>query len=94
MTGRAIPSRAAPPATEQSDRTALKAALARSIDNTLFFAAEATDTAGHDGTVHGAIASGRRAAQEILEPFAEVERKPAATDNAVYTPYRLDRYRS
>jgi len=40
--------------------------LARPIENTLFFAGEATDAHGHNGTVHGAIASGRRAAQEIL----------------------------
>lgn len=41
-------------------------ALASPIDNTLFFAGEATDTTGHNGTVHGAIASGRRAAKDIL----------------------------
>ena len=41
-------------------------ALASPIENTLFFAGEATDISGHNGTVHGAIASGRRAAQEIL----------------------------
>lgn len=40
--------------------------LARSLDNTLYFAGEATDAGGHNGTVHGAIASGRRAAKEIL----------------------------
>ena len=40
--------------------------LAAPLDNTLFFAGEATDTAGHNGTVHGAIASGKRAAAEIL----------------------------
>ena len=39
--------------------------LAKPIENTLFFAGEATDTAGHNGTVHGAIASGKRAADEI-----------------------------
>jgi monoamine oxidase len=33
---------------------------------TLFFAGEATDVAGYFGTVHGAIASGQRAAGEIL----------------------------
>ncbi len=42
-------------------------ALGAPIANTLFFAGEATDTSGHNGTVHGAIASGRRAAQEILK---------------------------
>jgi monoamine oxidase len=36
------------------------------IESTLFFAGEATDTRGHNGTVHGAIASGKRAAAEIL----------------------------
>jgi monoamine oxidase len=41
-------------------------ALASPIDNMLFFAGEATDTTGHNGTVHGAIASGRRAAAEIV----------------------------
>ena len=46
-------------------------ALANSIENTLFFAGEATDITGHNGTVHGAIASGHRAAQEILANFAE-----------------------
>lgn len=40
-------------------------ALGRPIENTLFFAGEATDTTGNNGTVHGAIASGRRAAKEI-----------------------------
>lgn len=40
--------------------------LAAAVDNTLFFAGEATDVTGYTGTVHGAIASGRRAAQEIL----------------------------
>jgi monoamine oxidase len=41
-------------------------ALGAPIDNTLFFAGEATDITGHNGTVHGAIASGKRAAKEIL----------------------------
>jgi monoamine oxidase len=40
--------------------------LAEPLDETLFFAGEATDVSGHIGTVHGAIASGRRAAAEIL----------------------------
>ncbi|MBO0911236.1 MAG: FAD-dependent oxidoreductase [Acidobacteria bacterium] len=40
--------------------------LGEPAGNTLFFAGEATDTSGHNGTVHGAIASGRRAAKEIL----------------------------
>jgi monoamine oxidase len=40
--------------------------LARPVENTLFFAGEATNTEGHLGTVHGAIASGVRAANQIL----------------------------
>lgn len=39
--------------------------LATPVDNTLFFAGEATDFTGHHGTVHGAIASGHRAAEDI-----------------------------
>lgn len=40
--------------------------LAENLAQTLFFAGEATDTNGYFGTVHGAIASGYRAAEEIL----------------------------
>ena len=40
--------------------------LARPIDGTLFFAGEAADTSGSTGTVHGAIASGTRAATQCL----------------------------
>jgi monoamine oxidase len=40
--------------------------LAVPVGNTLFFAGEATDFSGHNGTVHGAIASGQRAAKELL----------------------------
>jgi monoamine oxidase len=40
--------------------------LASPIEGTLFFAGEATDGDGHGGTVHGAIATGRRAAHAIL----------------------------
>jgi len=40
--------------------------LGEPVANTLFFAGEATDMSGHNGTVHGAIASGQRAANEIL----------------------------
>jgi monoamine oxidase len=40
--------------------------LAAAVDDTLFFAGEATDTTGNNGTVHGAIASGYRAAREII----------------------------
>jgi monoamine oxidase len=41
--------------------------LAMPVEETLFFAGEATDVSGHHGTVHGAIASAKRAAQEILK---------------------------
>ncbi len=41
--------------------------LIRPIENTLFFAGEATDISGHNGTVHGAMASGGRAATQILQ---------------------------
>jgi monoamine oxidase len=40
--------------------------LAKPIGDTLFFAGEATNTDGHSSTVHGAIATGYRAADEIL----------------------------
>jgi monoamine oxidase len=36
------------------------------VEDTLFFAGEHTDIEGHWGTVHGAIASGSRAAQQVL----------------------------
>jgi len=41
--------------------------LAAPVAETLFFAGEATDTSGHTGTVHGAMASGLRAAAQVLE---------------------------
>ena len=41
--------------------------LGTPIANTLFFAGEATDISGNNGTVHGAIASANRAVSEILE---------------------------
>jgi monoamine oxidase len=40
--------------------------LAGPLAGTLFFAGEATNTEGHSGTVHGAIATGRRAAEEVV----------------------------
>jgi monoamine oxidase len=43
-----------------------RAAMAEPVEDTLYFAGEATETEGHSGTVHGAIASGRRAARQIL----------------------------
>jgi monoamine oxidase len=41
--------------------------LAAPIEDTLFFAGEAADIGGHGGTVHGAISTGNRAAQAIIE---------------------------
>jgi monoamine oxidase len=41
--------------------------LALPIENTLYFAGEATNYDGHWGTVHGAISTGIRAAREILK---------------------------
>lgn len=43
--------------------------LGEPVENTLFFAGEATDWSGEQGTVHAAVASGKRAAGEILESF-------------------------
>jgi monoamine oxidase len=43
------------------------AALARPLRGTLFFAGEAADPDGRTGTVHGAIATGRRAADEVTK---------------------------
>jgi len=41
-------------------------ALAEPVENTLFFAGEATESTGHRATVHGAIATGYRAADEVI----------------------------
>ncbi len=43
-----------------------QAALVRSVEDTLFFAGEATETHGWNGTVDGAIRTGIRAAREVL----------------------------
>jgi monoamine oxidase len=40
--------------------------LGAPVANTLFFAGEATDDTGNTGTVHAALASGHRAARELL----------------------------
>jgi monoamine oxidase len=39
--------------------------LGRPLQETLFFAGEATDTSGNNGTVHGAVSSARRTVAEI-----------------------------
>lgn len=46
------------------------AAMAEPVENTLYFAGEHTDTTGHWGTVHGALRSGLRAAEQILRGTA------------------------
>jgi monoamine oxidase len=45
------------------------ARLAQPVENTLFFAGEATQENGRNGTVDGAIAEGRRAAEEVVRCF-------------------------
>lgn len=44
-----------------------RAALGLPVENTLFFAGEGTELNGHGGTVHGARATGHRAAQQVFE---------------------------
>ncbi|MFL6416071.1 MAG: flavin monoamine oxidase family protein [Bryobacteraceae bacterium] len=41
--------------------------LEAAVEQTLFFAGEATELNGHGGTVHGARATGARAARQVLE---------------------------
>jgi monoamine oxidase len=53
-------------------------ALARSLHGTLFFAGEATETSGATGTVHGAIATGRRAAKQVLRALGATKRAKTA----------------
>lgn len=48
------------------DGTEARRELARPVDDTLFWAGEATHWTGSAGTVHGALASGARAAAELL----------------------------
>jgi monoamine oxidase len=43
-----------------------RAALAQPVEETLYFAGEAANTAGHGATVHGAIESGCRAARCVI----------------------------
>jgi monoamine oxidase len=49
-----------------AEGTGAQQKLAEPIDDTLFFAGEATESEGHHATVHGAIATGHRAAKEVL----------------------------
>lgn len=45
--------------------------LALPVENTLFFAGEATASDTQPGTVHGALSSGLRAAKEVLRHFGD-----------------------
>jgi monoamine oxidase len=47
-----------------------QAELARPVADTLFFGGEATEQAGHQATVHGALFAGRRAADEVLRSLS------------------------
>ena len=47
-------------------------ALAAALDDTLFFAGEATSTDGQSGTVNGALVSGQRAAAEVAKALGAV----------------------
>jgi monoamine oxidase len=51
--------------------------LAAPVANTLYFAGEATNGEGYNGTVHGAIATGLRAAKELLQSLQDSKRKQA-----------------
>jgi monoamine oxidase len=56
--------------------------LAEPVADTIYFAGEATDGEGHQGTVHGALASGRKAAERILR---NVQRNIKPQKNAKIT---------
>jgi monoamine oxidase len=53
--------------------------LATPVENTLFFAGEASDTEDEAATVGGALQSGRRAAREVLESAARSRRRRKRT---------------
>ena len=55
----------------------MQEALASAVEETLYFAGEATDVTGNNGTVNGAIASGLRAAAEILQARGSADRASA-----------------
>ena len=52
--------------------TTMPRQLAQPIADTLFFAGEATDSQGEQGTVHAALTSGVRAANEIVQSIRHV----------------------
>jgi monoamine oxidase len=47
-------------------KLAARKTLAETVADTLYFAGEATDLEGHSATVHGAIATGIRAARHVI----------------------------
>jgi monoamine oxidase len=49
--------------------------LSLPVESTLFFAGEHTDTSGHWGTVHGALRSGYRAAEQLLEQLGPIQKR-------------------
>jgi monoamine oxidase len=51
------------------DGMGARAKLIKPIENTLFFAGEALDTSGQASTVGGALASGQRAAEQLLSAW-------------------------
>jgi monoamine oxidase len=53
-----------------------RAALAAPVDDTLFFAGEATSTDGQSGTVNGALETGERAAAEAARSLGAKARQP------------------
>lgn len=53
-----------------------RAALAAPVDDTLFFAGEATSTDGQSGTVNGALETGERAAAEAVEALGLAAHRP------------------
>jgi len=53
-----------------------RAVLAAPVDDTLFFAGEATSTGGQGGTVNGALETGERAAAEVARSLGAKARQP------------------
>jgi monoamine oxidase len=51
----------------RTGRLATRTPLELPVENTLFFAGEATELNGHGGTVHGARATGFRSARQVIE---------------------------
>jgi monoamine oxidase len=48
------------------------------VEETLYFAGEHTDLTGHWGTVHAAIGSGMRAAEQMLGAGGSADRQGSA----------------